>query len=79
MSDYTSSDAAPSVLFSDPYSRLINKRESGKFIDKSEHSVDRLRKARAIPYLVVGGCIRLRLRDVEKALERFEVKEVGRR
>ena len=60
----------------DPYLRLLSKREMGSFLGKSESSIDRLRKRRIIPYILVGGEIRFRLRDVEKALERYTVKEV---
>ena len=63
------------VLFDDPYSRLLTKRETARFLCKSEHSVNRLRQKRIIPYLIVGGSIRFRLRDVEAALARFTVKE----
>ena len=69
--------AADEITFSDPYTRLLNKREIARFISKSENSVDRLRKKRVIPFLIVGGAIRFRLSDVEKALARYQVKEVA--
>ena len=64
-------------LFLDPYSRLLSKRETARYLNLSEHSVDRLRKKRAIPFIVVGGAIRFRLAEVERALERFRVKEIA--
>jgi predicted DNA-binding transcriptional regulator AlpA len=63
-------------VFSDPRSRLLSKREIARFLGKSPNSVDRLRKKRVIPCLVVGGSIRFRLSDVERALARYQVKEV---
>lgn len=68
---------SPAHPFTDPYSRLLSKREIAQFIGKSENSVDRLRKKRAIPFLIVGGSIRFKLADVERALERYRVKEVS--
>jgi excisionase family DNA binding protein len=76
-------EAAPSgrksegVLI-DNYSRLLNKRELGEFLGKSLRSVDRLIYSRRIPFLKVGGAVRFRLEDVERALDRFMVKEVSR-
>jgi excisionase family DNA binding protein len=64
-------------LFSDRYSRLLNKRETAQYLSLSENSVDRLRKRRVIPFLIVGGSIRFKLADVERALERYRVKEVS--
>jgi predicted DNA-binding transcriptional regulator AlpA len=73
----TAAEPADEITFSDPYTRLLNKREIARFISKSENSVDRLRKKRVIPFLIVGGAIRFRLSDVEKALARYQVKEVA--
>jgi hypothetical protein len=73
----TAAEPTDEITFSDPYTRLLNKREIARFISKSENSVDRLRKKRVIPFLIVGGAIRFRLRDVEKALARYQVKEVA--
>jgi excisionase family DNA binding protein len=64
-------------LFTDPRSRLLSKREIAEFLGKSENSVDRLRRQRKIPFLIVGGSIRFRLVDVERALGRYQVKEVA--
>jgi hypothetical protein len=61
----------------DPYACYLNKRELGKILDKSERSIDRLRKQRKIPYLLIGGEVRFRLAAVEKALEKFVVREVS--
>jgi predicted DNA-binding transcriptional regulator AlpA len=62
--------------FDDPRARYLNKRELGKFLDKSERSINRLMQRRAIPYVRIGGEIRFRLVDVERALARYTVKEV---
>jgi predicted DNA-binding transcriptional regulator AlpA len=64
-------------LFADAYSRLLDKKEFAQHIGKSESSVDRMRKRRLIPYIVAGGTIRFRLKDVERALSRYEIKEVS--
>jgi len=68
---------ATETLFADPYSCLLNKRNIASYLSLSENSVDRLRKRRIIPFLIVGGAIRFRLAEVEKALERYRVKEVS--
>jgi excisionase family DNA binding protein len=71
-----SGDTAQGLL-KDPYSRLVDKRETAWYLRLSERAVDRLRHRRVIPFIRVGGVIRFRLADVEKALERFKVKEVA--
>jgi excisionase family DNA binding protein len=63
--------------FTDLHTRLLSKREIAQYFGKSERSVDRLRKRRVIPYLIIGGSIRFRLTDVEKALSRFQIREVA--
>jgi excisionase family DNA binding protein len=65
------------VIDADPYGRYLSPRELGKILNKSASSIYRLRKRRAIPYVLIGGEVRFRLRDVEKALERYTVKEVA--
>jgi hypothetical protein len=63
--------------FNDPYARYLNKRDLGKVLDKSERSIDRMRKNRVIPFVKIGGEIRFRLKDVERALARYTVKEIA--
>jgi len=63
--------------FNDPYARYLNKRDLGKILDKSERSIDRLRRKRIIPFVMIGGEVRFRLKDVERALARYVVKEVA--
>ncbi len=60
----------------DLYSRLLTTPELGDAISLSERSIQYLQKRRAIPYIKIGRSVRFRLRDVEKALERFTVREV---
>lgn len=75
-----SSAAAPSADkfegIIDPYGRLLDKPELGIILNKSVRSIDRLRKRRVIPFLILGGEVRFRLRDVEKALERYTIREL---
>jgi hypothetical protein len=63
--------------FNDPYARYLNKRDLGKVLDKSERSIDRMRKKKVIPFVKIGGEIRFRLKDVERALARYVVKEAS--
>jgi excisionase family DNA binding protein len=62
----------------DVYTRLLNKDEVARVIGKSRRSVELLMLERVIPYVKVGRSVRFRLRDVEKALEKFVVKEVAK-
>ena len=64
-------------LFTDPYSRLLSKAEIARYLKQSPPSVDRLRRKRIIPFIRVGGNIRFRLAEVERALERYKVKEIS--
>jgi hypothetical protein len=61
----------------DLYSLYLSKSQLGAILDISEHSIDRLRKKRAIPSFRIGGLIRFRLADVERSLERYKTKEVA--
>ena len=65
------------ALFEDPYSRLLNKRELARFLGKHPNTIDYLRSKRAIPFYRIGGSIMFRLGEVEKAIERYRVKEVS--
>jgi excisionase family DNA binding protein len=64
-------------LFDDPYARLLTKPEIAKYFNKSTRWVEDMMKQRAIPYIRIGGHPRFRLRDVERALEKFTVREVS--
>jgi len=64
-------------LFSNPYSRLLNKRELSKFLGKHPNTIDYLRSKRVIPFYRIGGSIMFRLKEVETALQRFRVREVS--
>jgi excisionase family DNA binding protein len=68
--------ANESVVDNDPYGKLLTTHELGRILQKSESSIYRLRKRREIPFLLIGGEIRFRLKDVERALENFTVREM---
>jgi excisionase family DNA binding protein len=61
----------------DPYIRYLNGRELSRILNKSEPTLYRLRRARIIPYVRIGGEIRYRLSEVERALSKFTVHEVS--
>lgn len=61
----------------DLYSRLVTTPELGRALSLSKRSIQYMAKRRMIPYLKLGRATRFRLRDVEKALERFTVREVS--
>jgi excisionase family DNA binding protein len=66
-----------SPVVHDPYSRYLSPKELGTILGKSQSTLYRLRKRRVLPFIMVGSEIRYRLRDVEKALEKFTVREVS--
>jgi hypothetical protein len=63
--------------FNDPYARYLNKRDLGRILDKSQRSIDRMRKKKIIPFVMIGGEVRFRLKDVERALARYVVREIS--
>jgi excisionase family DNA binding protein len=65
------------LVIPDPYGRYLDTRELGKILGKSESSLYRLRKKKVIPFVLIGGEVRFRLAAVQKALERYTVKEVS--
>ncbi len=67
----------PESLFSDPYSHLLDKYELAKCLNVSVRSIDYMIANRRIPVIRLGNRPRFRLRDVEKALERYTIKEVS--
>lgn len=69
--------AANTLSVEERYARLLTKPELGAVLQKSRSSIDRLRRKRIIPWILVGGEVRFRLTDVERALARYTVKEVS--
>jgi len=63
--------------FDDLYGHLLDKREMARHLKKSTRSVENLMRQRVIPFIKVGGQPRFRLKDVERALERYTVKEIS--
>lgn len=59
------------------YGRLLTKLELGEILQKSVASIDRMRRKRVIPWVLVGSEVRFKLTDVERALERYRVKELS--
>ena len=58
--------------------RLLTKKELGKVLRKSIRSIELLMLRRQIPYLKLGRNVRFQWPAVERALTKFEVKEVRR-
>jgi excisionase family DNA binding protein len=67
----------PSGSIIDPYVQLLDKRALAIKLSVSRRSVENLMQRRVIPYIRVGGIVRFRLADVERALSRYQVKEVS--
>jgi excisionase family DNA binding protein len=61
----------------DPYLRLLNKGELAWCLNASVRQVEYMIVKRSIPAIRIGNRWRFRLKDVEKALERFTVREVA--
>jgi excisionase family DNA binding protein len=59
------------------YERYLKKREIAEILGTSTRSIENLMARRVIPFTRVGGQPRFRLKDVERALERYTVKEVS--
>jgi Helix-turn-helix domain len=66
----------PEILFADPYSRLISKRELSRFLGKHPNTIDVLRAKKIIPWYRIGGSVMFSLKEVEEALKRYRVREV---
>jgi excisionase family DNA binding protein len=68
-------------VFSDNHSRrLLTKRELAAALNLSERTVDNWVAQKRIPYLRLSArLLRFSLPEVEAALARYEVKEVGAR
>ena len=58
--------------------RLLKKDELAQFLGKGRRSVELMMIHRQIPFIKIGRHVRFRLSDVEKALEKFTVKEVAK-
>jgi len=58
------------------YPAPLTRRELAEFLDVSLRTVDGYVRQRRIPYIRLGRLIRFRIEDVERALQRFTVKEV---
>jgi excisionase family DNA binding protein len=67
----------PSGVIIDPYAQLLDKRTLATKLGVSRRSVEKLMQRRVIPYIRVGAIVRFRLADVERALSRYQVKEVS--
>ena len=57
--------------------RPITKTQLAKYLGVSPRTVDNYVSTRKIPYIKIGRTIRFRLAAVEKALERYTVKEIS--
>lgn len=57
--------------------RPITKPELAKYMRVGERTIDYWIAARKIPYFKIGRLVRFSLPAVEKALSRYEVKEVS--
>ena len=55
---------------------ILNERELAIYLDISERNARALRQRRAIPHVRLGGRILYRLAEVNKALERLEIRAV---
>jgi hypothetical protein len=55
---------------------VLNERELAAYLDISERNARELRKRRLIPHVRLGGRVLYRLAEVNKALERLEVRAV---
>jgi excisionase family DNA binding protein len=62
----------------DFYRRPMTKAELAKFLSVSPRTIDYWVSGRKIPFIKLGPrMVRFRLPDVERALQRFTVKEVS--
>jgi hypothetical protein len=55
---------------------ILNERELAIYLDISERNARALRQRRAIPHVRLGGRILYRLAEVNKALEKLEIRAV---
>jgi hypothetical protein len=56
--------------------QILSERELATYLDISERNARELRKRRVIPHVRLGGRVLYRLVQVNKALERLEIRSV---
>ena len=59
------------------YERYLKKKEIANILGTSSRSVEEMMRKRKIPFTRLGGQPRFLLRDVQRALKRYEIKEVS--
>jgi excisionase family DNA binding protein len=59
------------------YERYLKKKEIANILGTSTRSVEEMMRKRKIPFTRLGGQPRFLLRDVQRALKRYEIKEVS--
>src|SRR6202140_4470718 len=60
-----------------PNPKRLTRCELAKELGRSLSAIARWQRARKIPFVRIGRFIRFNLTNVERALERYELKEVG--
>jgi hypothetical protein len=55
---------------------VMNEREVAIYLDLSERNVRTLRKSRSLPHVRLGGRILYRLAEINRALEKLEIRSV---
>jgi len=59
------------------YERYLKKREIAAILGTSTRSIENLMARRVIPFTRVGGQPRFLLRDINRALQRYAVREIA--
>lgn len=60
-----------------PNPKRLTRRELAEELGRSLSAIARWQHARKIPFVRIGRFVRFNLTSVERALERYELKEVG--
>ena len=60
-----------------PNPKRLTRRELAEELGRSLSAIARWQRARKIPFVRIGRFVRFNLTNVERALERYELKEVG--
>ena len=55
---------------------ILNEQEVAIYLDISERNVRNLRKSRTLPYVRLGSRILYRLAEIQRALEKLEIRSV---
>jgi excisionase family DNA binding protein len=55
---------------------LLTVEQISKWLGVSKRTIANLTARRKIPFVKVGRCVRFKLRDVEKAIEKMTVKSI---